>query len=475
MLETLLQNNKKLSSKPTTLNFFFYRINQYLSPVRARLEKQLDKRLVKTFGELFVVILMLRDCKNGLLLSLLGDYLSGYAHGPAGTKRIGNLLRSKKWMSSLIDDFFLAKAKVHVEKLKSMGKRVLIILDESCIEKPDSWRLSDLCSVVSSKGKQLLRIRPGFYQPVVRRICVAGFQWTACLISALGEVPMVGLMSWWTSRGKRKQDAKQIFVNMLAQLHRYLGPGLLFVLDRGYASAWCIGQLIAYEQDFLIRWKQNINLIHAVKGQKQTHLLARSIRAMGSKLVYDKERKILRCITIAYSAVVHPDFADQTLYLIIVRAKRGARRAYQSPMYLLTSIQIDSLKTAWEMCHSYMSRWNIEQTFRVCKAELGMESPRLWDWDNRLKMLAIVALVYDFLLSMLRCWPAWVKYFVRNYCHRTGNKLQQSQLAIYRLRIASTHFLLRPIWYPPPLIHTPWARHREGLTKKIAAKKPTGQ
>ena len=30
------------------------------------------------------------------------------------------------------------------------------------------------------------------------------------------------------------------------------------------------------------------------------------------------------------------------------------------------------------MCHSYMHRWNIEQAFRVGKAELGMESPRLW-------------------------------------------------------------------------------------------------
>ncbi len=29
------------------------------------------------------------------------------------------------------------------------------------------------------------------------------------------------------------------------------------------------------------------------------------------------------------------------------------------------------------------------------------QSPRLWWWENRLKLLAIVALIYDFWLSLL--------------------------------------------------------------------------
>lgn len=47
---------------------------------------------------------------------------------------------------------------------------------------------------------------------------------------------------------------------------------------------------------------------------------------------------------------------------------------------------------------SYMHRWEAEQGFRFLKSEPGLESPRLWFWDNRMKFMAIVTLVYDFLL-----------------------------------------------------------------------------
>ena len=38
---------------------------------------------------------------------------------------------------------------------------------------------------------------------------------------------------------------------------------------------------------------------------------------------------------------------------------------------------------------------------RFDKSELAMESPRVWAWENRLKLLLIVALAYAFLLSLL--------------------------------------------------------------------------
>jgi hypothetical protein len=47
---------------------------------------------------------------------------------------------------------------------------------------------------------------------------------------------------------------------------------------------------------------------------------------------------------------------------------------YQSPLYLLTSLPVESAKDAWEICHSYMHRWNIEQAFRFAKTELAIES-----------------------------------------------------------------------------------------------------
>ena len=118
-------------------------------------------------------------------------------------------------------------------------------------------------------------------------------------------------------------------------------------------------------------------LIHRQKGSKQTHLLARSCKGQGHKLLRDKERNITKHVSVGWLAVVHPDFGGRELFLVVVRDKKNQ----QPPMYLLTSVAINTVRDAWEMVHSYMHRWHIEQAFRAGKAELGMESPRLWFWE----------------------------------------------------------------------------------------------
>ena len=215
--------------------------------------RQIDKRLVATFATLFTSILLLRNSKMGLLLSELGSYITGYAHAPAGTKRISNLLRCTKWNASLIDDFFFKRTQERINHLLEAHKRPLLLWDDSRLEKPESWFVEGLCAVESSKAKRLTRIKKGFYQPPVSRICVPGFQWTGVLLSALGEVPSVCQMSWWTSRGKHKEVGTNIMFRLLKKLQACLPVGLLHVLDRSYASAWIIEWMCHFRQDFLIR------------------------------------------------------------------------------------------------------------------------------------------------------------------------------------------------------------------------------
>lgn len=436
MFKTLLQKNNKEAQKSTSSHFLLSKTSQYLQPLQFKLDNLIDSRLVDTFFNVFIVILMFRNSKMGLLLSELGGYICGHAHAPAGTKRISNLLRCKKWNSSQVDDFLFEKAKKRILQLEKENKRPLLLWDDSKLEKPESWFLEGLCSVQSSKGKRLTKVKKGFYTPPKNRICVPGFHWTGVLLSALGEVPSVCQMSWWTTRGKYKEWGTNIMFRMLKKLHQTIGRGVLHILDRGYASAWTLEWMSYFEQDFLVRWKKTHLLTHAEKGSKQTHLLARSFKAVGRKILRDKERKITKHVTIAWTAVTHAEFKQQ-LYLIIIRDKKSL----QPPMYLLTSVAINNTKQAWQMCHSYMHRWNIEQAFRVGKAELGMESPRLWFWENRMKLLAIVTLVYDFLLSLIRNWSNWISLFCKHWCHRTGNRYRNASIPIYRLRIAIANTL----------------------------------
>lgn len=432
MYKTYLQNKEGQEQLQGGSDFLLKKSDLYLSPLLERLDLQLDKRLVRTFYNAFIAILILRNRSMGLVLSELGGYICGFKHAPAGTKRISNLLRSKKWGHELVDTYLFERSKTRIKKMLSQGKRPLLLWDDSRIEKHESWFSEGLCSVWSSKARRLTKIKRGFYNPPGNRICVPGFKWTATMLSHLGGTPSVCQMTWWTTRGKHKTAGTNIVFNMLKKLKQELEQSVLHVFDRGYASEWMIEWLSHFQQDFLIRWKKNHLLVHAEKGAKKTHLLARSFKGKSRKIIYDKERKQHRSASVAWAEVRHYEFPDKPLFLIILRDRKNKAK----PIYFLTSIPITNAKIAWEICSSYMHRWEIEQSFRFCKSELAMESPRLWFWENRLKLLAIVSLIYDFLLSMLYNWKDWVPVFLRQWGHRTGNRYRKASIPIYRLRAA---------------------------------------
>ena len=432
MYKTLLQNTEKGSKNQKGSIFILGQADIYLRLIQLKLDELIDKRLVRTFYDLFVTILSFRNRSMGLLLSELGGYIKGFDHSPAGTKRISNLLRSKKWKADLIDDFLFERSKARIEELQKAGKRALLLWDDSRIEKPESWFAEGLCSVFSSKGKRLTKMKKGFYRPPMSRICVPGFEWTAVMLSALGSTPSVCQMSWWTTRGKFKEVGTNLIYRMLKKISLELGRTALHILDRGYANSQMLEWFFKFQQDFVVRWKKNHLLVHDLKGEKKTHLLARSFRPQYSRLVQDKERKKIKRISIAWASVQHPDHPQQDLTLVIVRDKKN----FNSPMYLLSSLPVQNQAHAWEICFSYFQRWDIEQAFRFGKSELAMESPRLWFWENRLKLLSIVALVYDFLLQLIRKWKAAAMIIIERWCHRTGERYRNASIPLYRLRSA---------------------------------------
>lgn len=88
-----------------------------------------------------------------------------------------------------------------------------------------------------------------------------------------------------------------------------------------------------------------------------------------------------------------------------------------------------------------MHRWEAEQGFRFLKSEMGLESPRLWFWDNRMKLMAIVTLVYDFLLHILRNWKSVIPILFKRWAHRTGKRYRDASIPLYRLRLAISNAL----------------------------------
>ena len=75
---------------------------------------------------------------------------------------------------------------------------------------------------------------------------------------------------------------------------------------------------------------------------------------------------------------------------------------------------------AWSVVLAYMRRWQIEQTWRYDKSELAVQSPRVWQRQEREKLLLMATWPMLFLHS---CWSrlsAVRRWLLRYDYHRTG-------------------------------------------------------
>lgn len=173
--------------------FFTHRLSSFLAPLLLELDRLLDRRLVNTFLGLCESIIRHRSRPTSLLLTELGEVLLSPDKAPAGTKRLSNLLRSKKWQASAIIDYLACQAQAYAQELLGKQQLVLLLWDESVQEKHESLESEGLCAVRSSKARRLLRIKKGYYDPPTREaVHVPGLRWVELVLC--GRRPT----SWWT-------------------------------------------------------------------------------------------------------------------------------------------------------------------------------------------------------------------------------------------------------------------------------------
>ncbi len=416
----------------------------FVSPLLVTLDKRLDKRLVRTFLRTLLAMLTFRHSQYGLLLSELGGYILSPDKAPAGTKRLSNLLRSASWSSWIIGRFLWQGASEFIASQIGQGQTALVLWDESVIEKPESIAVEGLCAVRSSKAARLKRIKPGYFNPPGGRpIFVPGMEWMTLVVVGMSGHPVLAAMKWWTRRGKFATRKRPTATQLLHRCAYFWKRQVIHVWDRGYASSPWLKQAFRFDVRFVLRWQTKYHLVDA-NGKRCAWKITRGKRSMDHRLIWDARRQCWRKTGIIYVPVTHADYPDQPLFLVVSRPGKGKK-----PWYLLTNEPIHSLDDAWRMVFIYARRWQIEMTYRYAKTELALESPRLWSWQNRIKLMMMVALVYAFLLSLLHSnFEALKNWLLRHWCHRTGKRLREVSLPLYRLRSA-----LSRLWmsHPPTL------------------------
>jgi hypothetical protein len=414
------------------------RLQAFVLPLLMILDQSVDRRLVRTFYATLEAVICWRNRAHGLLLSELGAYLTSPDHAPAGTKRLSNLLRSSTWSSAIIARFLWSRAEQRLTELQAAGDDPLLIWDESVWEKAESQESEGLCAVRSSKARRLKRIRPGFYNPPGGRpIHVAGLQWLGLVLTGRRQSSIVAAMEWWTTRGERATTHQEVLQRRLTTTHAAWGRNVRHIFDRGFANGPWLTELLERDLRFVLRWKKRQKLLDGWGELRNAWQIAQGKRSTDYRWLRDMRTRVAHKIGIVTLPVNHPDHA-RPLWLVVVR--QGAGR---EPWYLLTAEVIRTTDDAWAVALAYARRWEIETIWRFSKSELAMESPRLWTWERRLKLLLMVTVVYGFLLSLLASDLELVTAVLRVGCHRTGKRSRTAAAPLYRLRSALAH-----LWKP---------------------------
>ena len=420
-------------------------LETFVAPLLESLEQRLDKRLVRTALRTLHALVVFRHTRYGLFLSELGAYILSATHAPAGTKRLSNLLRSPKWRHTAIEDFLWEQAETRVAALRAAGETALALWDSSVLEKPESRALEGLGSVRSSKAARLSRIKPGFYRPPGPPVFVPGMQWLSVLVAGMAGAPVVACMRWWTNRGPLAALRETVERSLLFSCAARFGREVIHVFDQGFAGGPWLGAMLEAEVRFVVRWQKKYALVDAT-GRRPAWQIMRGKRSQDTKRIRDARRRQERKMGIVVVPVRHPAYLDVPLWLVVSRPGKGRK-----PWYLLTNEPVPSPAEGWRILFIYARRWQAEMAYRYGKTELAMESPRLWRWETRMKLLLLVTLVYAFLLTLVREEGEWVAALLRTYCPRTGERHRLAAVPLYRLR-AALSYLWCFFLAPPPLL-----------------------
>ena len=444
-------------------------LHTFVAPLLRELDFRMDARLVRTFASALESILVFRNRAMGLLLSELGGYLLNPEHAPAGTKRLSNLLRSPKWSDKTVGRYVWEQADRRLKDLERSdesgrsGEEALLLWDQSVLEKPESIKTEGLCAVRSTKAVRLKRIKPGFYNPPGGRpVFVPGFEWLCLMLAGLSPrsgPAQVAVMQWWTKRGEYATDLRTLQTKVLSWCAQQWRRRVLHVFDRGYSGDYWLSTLLYFGVRFVVRWPNRYHLLIAesfAEGQElPAFRIATGKKAWDEKQLFDTHTKDRRTIKILAFSVRHPKHyrllnrnQDKPLWLVVARSGAG-----REPWYLLTNEPAETKEDAWRIYFAYHRRWQVELSFRFNKCELGMESPRLWRFENRLKLLAMVTLVYAFLMSLMtQAAQKIVQTLLRDFCHRTGKRGREVSTPLYRLRAALSRLWLAFPRHPSPSI-----------------------
>lgn len=161
-----------------------------------------------------------------------------------------------------------------------------------------------------------------------------------------------------------------------------------FVMDRGYDNIEIMKKILKQGNNFIIRLKKNRNLLYQNKTYS-VHGLA--IRRKGKINFRSEIKGTVYDLKVSHLTVEIPSLKGKKLTMVIVYGYG------KDPMVLLTNKRIQKKDEVLSVLKAYITRWRIEEMFRVQKQEFDLENIRVRNLTSLRRMFLLVSIMITFM------------------------------------------------------------------------------
>jgi hypothetical protein len=170
----------------------------------------------------------------------------------------------------------------------------------------------------------------------------------------------------------------------------------IWVIDRGADRDTLFESLLKNKRDFIIRIKNNRDLIHdgkAIRSLWLAHACRLPHKKTIVRIIHGEEKSFP--LNYGCMRVYLPEFKDP-LTMVVVKGFSS------QPMILLTSLKVNpTQKDIWFIVKAYIKRWSVEETIRFIKQSYDLENVRVLKYARLQNMMALLLAVFYFVSVIL--------------------------------------------------------------------------
>lgn len=161
-----------------------------------------------------------------------------------------------------------------------------------------------------------------------------------------------------------------------------------FVMDRDYDNIKIMKKILDQKDDFIIRMKRNRHLIYQ---NKKLTVRGLALRRKGKINFRSKIKGNVYDLKVSHITVEIPSLKGKKLTMVVVYGYG------KDPMVLLTNKRARKKDEVLSILKAYITRWRIEEMFRVQKQEFHLEGIRVRSLKRLNLMFLLVSMMITFM------------------------------------------------------------------------------